>query len=311
MILGEVYKMSEMSFSSKEALMLFVLESLEEIANLHKALDHPTRLEILARLLVEDKEFKDLLDEIDIYKTTLANHLNMLVDYALVERENRGLYRISADGEDLFKATAKVFLDIKVREQERQEARRMRFEAQIKKYTVIGSEQKMAKDEFRIVKLPAMRVVSFHAMGEFLGDPETKAGKKIYDWAYPKGLYEDTEKHKVFGFNNPDPKYDHDKGQFLVDKDNQYGYEFWMTIDEDFKVEEDIVVKNIPEGLFAVKSCTGVEELGEAWKELYMWIKNNDKYGFGDLQCLEHALNPMERDGHKIQFDLYFPIEEK
>jgi DNA gyrase inhibitor GyrI/DNA-binding HxlR family transcriptional regulator len=303
--------MGKLSFSSKEAIKLFVLESLNEIANLHKALDHPTRLEILARLLVEDKEFKDLMEEMDIQKTTLANHLNMLVDYALVERENRALYRISPDGEDLFQATAKVFLDMKVREQERQETLRMRFETQIQKYMILGSEQKMAKDEFRIVKLPAMRVVSFHAMGEFLGDPETKAGKKIFDWANPKGLYEDTEKHKVFGFNNPDPKYDHDKGEFLVDKDNQYGYEFWMTIDENFEVEKDIVVKNIPEGLYVVKSCKGVNELGEAWKELYMWIKNSDKYDFGDKQCLEQALNPKEQDGHKIKFNLYFPIKEK
>jgi DNA gyrase inhibitor GyrI/DNA-binding HxlR family transcriptional regulator len=302
--------MGKMSFSSKEAIKLFVLESLDEIAGLHKALDHPTRLEILARLLVKDMEFKDLLDEIDIYKTTLANHLNMLVDYALVERENRGLYKISADGEDLFQATAKVYLDIKVREQERQEALRLRFETQIKKYTVIGSEQRMVKDEFRIVKLPAMRVVSFHAMGEFLGDPEPKAGKKLYEWANPKGLYDEPEKHKVFGFNNPDPKYDHDKGEFLVNEDNPYGYEFWMTIEEDFEVEDDVVVKNIPEGLFVVKSCTGVNELGDAWKELYMWIKESDKYKFGKLQCLEHALNPMEQDGLKIQFDLYFPIEE-
>ncbi|MCG3226224.1 MAG: effector binding domain-containing protein [Candidatus Heimdallarchaeota archaeon] len=303
--------MGKMSFSSKEALKLFVLESLEEIANLHKALDHPTRLEILARLLVEDKEFKDLLEEMDIQKTTLANHLNMLVDYALVERENRGCYRISVDGEDLFQASAKVFLDMKVREQERQEALRMRYETLIKKYTVIGSEKEMAKDEFRIVKLPAMRVASFHAMGEFLGDPETKAGKKIYEWANPKGLYENKEKHRVFGFNNPDPKFDHDKGEFIVSKENPYGYEFWITIDEDFEVENEIAVKNIPEGLHVVKSCAGVHNLGDAWKELYKWIKNNDKYEFGNHQCLEQALNPMEQDGNKISFDLYFPIAGK
>ena len=303
--------MGKLSFSSKEAIKLFVLESLSEIANLHKALDHPTRLEILARLLVEDKEFKDLMNEIDIQKTTLANHLNMLVDYALVEREERGLYRISTDGEDLFQATAKVYLDIKVREQERQEALRMRFEAQIEKYMILGSEQKMTKEEFRIVKLPAMRVASFHAMGEFLGDPEPKAGKKLYDWANPKGLYENPEKHKVFGFDNPEPKYDRDKGEFIISKENPYGYEFWMTIDEDFEVEDDIVVKNISEGLFVVKSCKGVNELGDTWKELYMWIKESDKYVIGDQQCLEHNLNPKEQDGNKVQFDLYFPIKEK
>ena len=133
------------------------------------------------------------------------------------------------------------------------------------------------KNDFKIVTLPEMRVVSFHAMGEFLGDPETKAGAKLYKWANPKGLYERPDIHRVFGFNNPDPTYDRETGQFIVDEDNPYGYEFWMTVPDSFEVEESIRVKTIPEGMFVTKSCIGIEDLGRVWKELATWIKDSDR----------------------------------
>jgi len=303
--------MSDMPFSSKEALKLFVIESLKEISELHKALDHPTRLEILARLLVDSKEFKEIMEEMNIQKTTLANHINILLDLGLVEKQERGYYNIAFDGEDILKASAKVYLDIKIREQERLESQRMHYEAIIQKYTIIGREKEMTeRSEYRIVKLPQMRVVSFHAMGEFLGDPETKAWAKAEAWAGPKGLFNDIEKHKVFGFNNPNPEYDKEKGDFIVSKEKPYGYEFWVTVDEDFEVEDDIESKIIPEGLYAVKSCSGVQELGKAWKDLVLWVKESDKYEFGKQQCLEHNTDIRIKDENEFSFDLYVSIEK-
>ncbi|MHA1667186.1 MAG: effector binding domain-containing protein [Candidatus Heimdallarchaeaceae archaeon] len=298
--------MNDSPFSSNQYLKLFILESAEDIADFHKILDHPTRIEILARLLTEDKEFSELQEEINISKTSLANHLTQLVDFGLVERKDRGIYQISFDGEDVLKSTAKVFLDMKIREQQRLESLRLRYESMIKRYTNLGGEKEM--DKFRIIRLPAMRVVSFHAMGEFLGDPETKAGRKMHQWAYPKGLYDRPDKHHVFGFNNPDPEYDKDTGEFIIDKEHPYGYEFWITVPDDFKVEEGLTVKEIHEGLFVDNRCKGINALEKAWKELGDWVKTNEKYSFGKHQCLEQPVNPLEQDEDKIVFDLYFPI---
>ncbi|MHA1198069.1 MAG: effector binding domain-containing protein [Candidatus Heimdallarchaeaceae archaeon] len=300
-----------MPFHNNESIRQFILESKEDIANLHKALDHPTRIEILARLLTEELEFSELQEAMKIAKTSLANHLTSLLECGLIEKRERGLYQISFDGQDVLKNTAKTFLEIKVRENEKLESLRLRYEALINKYTILGSETKMVENDFKIVTLPEMRVVSFHAMGEFLGDPEPKAGTKLYEWANPLGLYDDPEKHRVFGFNNPDPQYDKDLGKFIINKDNPYGYEFWMTIPDDFKVDESITVKVITEDLFVTKSCLGVDDLGRVWKELGTWVKESSEYKFGPQQCLEENTNPKISDGNKIPFVIYFPIAKK
>jgi len=301
--------MDDMPFSSKESLKLFVLESVSEIADLHKTLDHPTRIEILARLLTQELEFKDLQEEMDIPKTSLANHLTQLIDCSLVERLDRGVYQISFDGEDILKSSAKVFLDIKIREQEKLESLRLKYESMIKRYTKIEGETKLTKDKFRIVEVPPSKVVSFHAMGVFLGDPEPKASEKMRAWAKQQKIFAGPHDHKVYGFNNPDPKFIKEKGEFLVDKDNPYGYEFWVTVDDDFDPGADVTVKQFHGGLYAVTSCKGVWELGKAWKELYTWVKESDAYKMASHQCLEHALND-ELDGDKIEFDIYFPISK-
>lgn len=303
--------MGEKLFSSKESLKMFILESLNDFANLFKCLDHPTRLEILARLISEEMEFKDLQQAMDIPKTSLANHLIQLVESGLIERMVRGVYRISFDGEDIISSSAKSFLDMKVREQERLETLRLRYESIISRYTYSIGEQKLENsDKYKIVKLPPTRVVSFQEMGTFLGDPETKAFSKLESWAKPKGMFNDPEKHKLFGFNNPDPKYDKEKSNFIVNEENPYGYEFWITIDDDFEVENDINVKEVPGGLFVVTSCTGVESLGETWKDLYSWVKESKKYKFGKHQCLEYNKDPTITDPSKFPFDVYFPITE-
>ncbi|MHA1420440.1 MAG: ArsR/SmtB family transcription factor, partial [Candidatus Heimdallarchaeaceae archaeon] len=149
--------MGEKLFSSKESLKMFILESLNDLADLFKCLDHPTRLEILARLIYDEMEFKDLQQEMDIPKTSLANHLTQLVESGLVERMERGVYRISFDGQDIINSSAKSFLDMKVREQERLETLRLRYESIISRYTYSIGEQKMENtDKYRIVKFPPL-----------------------------------------------------------------------------------------------------------------------------------------------------------
>jgi DNA-binding transcriptional ArsR family regulator len=133
-----VVDMSESPFTSKHSLKLFIIESLEAITNLLKAIDHPTRLEILTRLLPEDKELKELSDELKIQKTLVANHVSQLMDCGLVEKLERGIYRITFDGLDLLEANAKVFLSMKIREHERLEAQRRRYQTMISRYTNLG-----------------------------------------------------------------------------------------------------------------------------------------------------------------------------
>ena len=86
MNINEMRNMEHMPFHNNESIQLFILESLNELAELHKALDHPTRIEILARLLTEELEFGELQETMRIAKTSLANHLTILVDCGLIEK---------------------------------------------------------------------------------------------------------------------------------------------------------------------------------------------------------------------------------
>ena len=85
----------------------------------------------------------------------------------------------------------------------------------------------MSEPDVRIVNLEPMRVASFHAYGD---SPENEAGKKLIAWAKPKGLLDDPEKHRVFGFDNPSP----------TPGSPNYGYEFWIVIDPDQEIEDEV-----------------------------------------------------------------------
>lgn len=53
--------------------------------------------------------------------------------------------------------------------------------------------------------------------------PENDAFKVLQAWAERAGLSGEGSKYRVFGFDTPDSKY----------RDEVYGYEVWMTVDND------------------------------------------------------------------------------
>lgn len=188
----------------------------------------------------------------------------------------------------------------------------------------------------KIVRLSPMKVVSFHSIGEYLGNPEEKAWAKMVAWAKPKGLLNSPAKHQVFGFNNPDPPLDEEG---IPEAAKQYGYEFWITIGEDFETEEDVDVKTVGGGLYAVMTCR-VEspvDIGKTWGELIKWIQESKEYSFHpnwkglkvhyDKDHLEHGITGLEnhinpwvqtppkgkpwKTQEKLIIDIYAPIIKK
>ncbi|MHA1303869.1 MAG: effector binding domain-containing protein, partial [Candidatus Heimdallarchaeaceae archaeon] len=151
------------------------------------------------------------------------------------------------------------------------------------------------EENFRIVQLPPTKVFSFQAMGEKIGEPEKRAWDKMEKWAKPKGLFNDPEKHQIYGFNNPNPSKDSDI----------YGYEFWVTIDNSIEVDEKIEMKEFPGGLYAARRCK-LKNIGEAWKNLAKAVKESDKYTADfKRQWLEHHTDPNITDFENLIIDLY------
>jgi DNA-binding transcriptional ArsR family regulator len=105
----------------EEQLQNILFESPKGIAELLKSAAHPARVQILALLLRQEREFSKLMQQTGLSKTALANHLKLLMKKGLVKRVARGEYDLTADGKELLNAAATMYKDSTRREEERRE----------------------------------------------------------------------------------------------------------------------------------------------------------------------------------------------
>jgi DNA gyrase inhibitor GyrI len=164
----------------------------------------------------------------------------------------------------------------------------------------------MSELDVRIVRLEPMRVASVWGFGQ---SPEEEAWGKLEAWAGPKGLFDDPEKHPIFGFNNPSPS---------AGSPN-YGYEVWIKVGPDVEPEGEVRIIEFLGGLYAVTRCEVPEGptdvIGETWRKLATW-REDSKYKHGAHQWLEKSVLisqwdiPMDLPGIAWVMDLYLPIAE-
>ena len=145
-------------------------------------------------------------------------------------------------------------------------------------------------------KLPPMRVVSFHAISK---TPEKDASLKMNKWMKVNGILFDNEKHPTFGFNNPNPTREKD----------EYGYEFWLKVNDDFEPNDDVKVKDIPSYQYAVTTCWRLTDIGRDWKNLHRWVKELEYIILWDTPCLERAHFSIVSEDELI-LDLLLPIKK-
>ena len=105
----------------------------------------------------------------------------------------------------------------------------------------------------------------------------------------------------TFGFNNPSP---------WETEGEEYGYEVWVVIDEDLEVEDGVEVKEFPGHQCAVTSIEKLADIGDAWKDLYNWVKGSDKYHHAKVECLEEVTSPLGTPEQELSFNLYLPVKK-
>ncbi|HNR02868.1 MAG TPA: GyrI-like domain-containing protein [Anaerolineaceae bacterium] len=156
----------------------------------------------------------------------------------------------------------------------------------------------MSDRDVRIIKLEPMRVVSFLGFG---ASPEALAWNQLTEWAKPRGFLKESEKHPIFGFNNPNPS----------PGSPNYGYELWMGIEPgDLTPTDAVETKDFAGGLYAVMRCVvpkgdfGV--IGSTWQKLSKWLEGS-AYKFGSHQWLEKTV-PCDLPDIEFVLDLYLPI---
>lgn len=160
----------------------------------------------------------------------------------------------------------------------------------------------MGSKDIHIIQLAPMRVASLRVISI---TPELQAWAKMRAWAEAKGLLGNLVEHPVFGFNNPPPE----PGK------REYGYEFWIRVDDDIKSDEVVEVKEVEGGEYAVTTCVLKEEMEsdffkehgflESWHRLEEWAKANG-YKYRGHPGLEKPHDPDA--GSDLILDLYFPI---
>jgi DNA gyrase inhibitor GyrI/DNA-binding HxlR family transcriptional regulator len=289
-----------MSRRSDDVILDTLKKSGEDVALILESLANERRLLLLTSVLERSRTFRELQGVTGLGKTALAHHLGILVKSGLLRHTGKGHYELSTDGAEFLRSLATVYAGSRKR-RELEAARRADY---ILKTHTKEKERKMKKFEVRIVKLEPMQVASVRAVST---TPENDAWEKMRSWAEPKGLLEDINKHPVFGFNSPDPS----PGR------KEYGYEFWIRVDQDTKPAGDVEIKKFEGGLYAVATCRLKEELEseffkkngylESWKNLVDWVKVS-KYKMGKHQCLEKAHEPGASE-EELVLDLYCPIE--
>jgi len=270
-------------------------QSAKAMADYFLAVSHPKRIMVLSLLAEDSMDFADLLEKTGIRKTALSNHLTQLADKRLIQRVSHGHYALTEDGNHVLSAVLDIYNDSTLSKEEEKKKILERYSHR--------SDETMTKDiQVEIVQLEPMTVARVQAISK---SPEDDAWKKMYSFAEPRGLLKDQKKNPIFGFNNPNPS----AGK------EEYGYEFWIRIDPDMKLEEGVEKKEFKGGLYAVTRCNLTKEMtsstGEAlqsWVKLTEWLKSSG-YKKGKHQWLEKSINPNKPD-EDILLDLCLPIEK-
>lgn len=160
----------------------------------------------------------------------------------------------------------------------------------------------------RILHLPSCTVASSHYTGE---NPEDVSGDRLEDFIRSSNLVTIKPDFRVYGFNNPSPS----------TAEKVYGYEFMVTVPEDFSVSAPLEKKYFSGGLYAAHAI----KMGDfqEWQLLSSWLENSPDYMYDNREpagmggCLEEHLNAFtvysnERNSRSfIQLDLLIPIKPR
>ncbi|EKQ57503.1 MULTISPECIES: effector binding domain-containing protein [unclassified Clostridium] len=163
----------------------------------------------------------------------------------------------------------------------------------------------------RIIHLPPCTIAASHCIGE---NPEDNAGKQLKNFIQESKLYKIKPDARVFGFNHPNPS----------PEKSIYGYELWVTIQEDMEVPKPLKKKHFNGGLYAAHTI--VFPNFHEWQLLQNWVTvENEKYESnsaednGEFMCglLEEHINYVYnasfnwQETDELQLDLLYPIKLK
>ncbi|MBN1876460.1 MAG: GyrI-like domain-containing protein [Anaerolineae bacterium] len=161
----------------------------------------------------------------------------------------------------------------------------------------------------KIVQLPRFRAASFHVKES--ETPEHDAWAQLKTWAEPRGLFNNPTVHQIYGRNNPSP----------MEPRKLRGYEFWVTIPDDYPLDDSVAEVIFPGGLYAVVQSKGIPEMVKNYEKIFSWIQASllytpdypEGYNFDHAPGLEleHHIDPNAQDENTMLMDVYVPIKQR
>jgi DNA-binding HxlR family transcriptional regulator len=83
--------------------------SFTEITEILKVLGNAKRLKILIYLLNGSQSYNSIVNELQLKKTAISNHLTHLLTVGLIQRGDYGIYEITEDGIEFLKAIERAY----------------------------------------------------------------------------------------------------------------------------------------------------------------------------------------------------------
>jgi len=161
----------------------------------------------------------------------------------------------------------------------------------------------------KIIQLPKFRAVSFHVKES--EEPEKAAWQQLKSWAVPRGMFDNPTIFQIYGRNHPTP----------TEQQRLRGYEFLITIPDDYQTGADVSEVIFPGGLYAVAASRGIQTMIENYEKIFDWIKKKTDFipdypeSYDYLNApgleLEHHINPHDdTNSDTFLIDAYIPIEK-
>ena len=93
--------------------------SFSEIVDILKALGNEKIIQILVLLLNGPQSYSIIVEELDLKKTAVSNHLTQLREVNLIKREGNGVYEITGDGLQFIRAIENAYQKSPTRQAEK------------------------------------------------------------------------------------------------------------------------------------------------------------------------------------------------
>lgn len=113
--------------------------------------------------------------------------------------------------------------------------------------------------ELKLERFKMMRAANVQSQ---TSNPEEDALKKIFEYAANNNLT-DKPDVRLFGRNF-----------YPTEKPEPHGYEYYLTVQEEIKPSKEVVIRNIPEGLYATLRIKGVFEIPRGWNALFSMVES-------------------------------------